>query len=197
MAYPAYGIDDHIETTVLDIVLVASGLLRLSRNNKLGNSMIYRKLHNSGGTMKNEQILKYRNLFEKAAEFALFLDGIEASCSRESNAAFLYIHDEDEPDAPEHRENDVAQDIPLRSKVLEFLVERTIRADESDSLHRMMLTHGDRPVYVRALHLVRDFWWEEIEVRMPSAGREECWELDHETVLNIAYLKGSERRIRR
>ena len=28
--------------------------------------------------MKNEQILKYRNIFEKAAEFAVFLDGIEA-----------------------------------------------------------------------------------------------------------------------
>ena len=41
--------------------------------------------------MKNEQILKYRNIFEKAAEFAVFLDGIEASCSRESNAAFPHI----------------------------------------------------------------------------------------------------------
>ena len=81
--------------------------------------------------MKNEQILKYRNLFEKAAEFALFLDGIEATCSQESNAAFLYIEDEDEPESPEHREDDIARDIPLRSKVLrskvlEFLVDRTM-----------------------------------------------------------------------
>ena len=41
--------------------------------------------------MENEQILKYRNLFEKAEEFAVFLDGIEASCSRGSNAAFMRI----------------------------------------------------------------------------------------------------------
>ena len=111
--------------------------------------------------MKNEQILKYRNLFEKAAEFAIFLDGIEASCSQESNAAFLYMQYEEEPEGPEQSEDDIARNIPLRSKVLESLVERTVRADESSPLHRMMPTHGDRPVYVRAPHMVRDFWWAE------------------------------------
>ncbi len=142
--------------------------------------------------MKNEQILKYRNLFEKAAEFAVFLDGIEAGCSQESNAAFLYIQEEDEPETPEHNENDFARNIPLRSKVLEFLVERTVMADESSPLQRMMLTYGDRPVYVRALHLVRDFWWVEIEVReLTTPGQEESWAPDYKTVLNIAYLKGS------
>ena len=81
--------------------------------------------------MKNEQILRYRNLFEKEAEFVLILDGIEATCSKERNAAFLYIQDEDELEVPEHREDDIARGIPLRSKVLrskvlEFLVDRTI-----------------------------------------------------------------------
>ena len=52
--------------------------------------------------------------------------GIEATCSQESNAAFLYIQDEDEPEVPEHREDDIAWGIPLRSKVLEFLVDRTM-----------------------------------------------------------------------
>ena len=147
--------------------------------------------------MKNEQILKYRNLFEKAAEFAVFLDGIEASCSRESNAAFLRIQYEEEPEGPEQSEDDIAKNIPLRSKVLESLVERTVMADESSPLHRMMLTHGDRPVYVRALHLVRDFWWVEIVVReLTTPGQEETWAPDYETALNIAYLKGSEQRIR-
>ena len=57
--------------------------------------------HHFGGTTKNEQILKYRNLFEKAAEFALFLDGIEHSCSQGSDVAFLYIEDGDyEPENP-------------------------------------------------------------------------------------------------
>ena len=52
---------------------------------------IHSKLNNSEGKMKNEQALKYRNLFERAAGFPLFLDGIEATCSQESNAAFLYM----------------------------------------------------------------------------------------------------------
>ena len=144
--------------------------------------------------MKNEQILKYRDLFEKAPEFAVFLDGIEASCSRESNAAFLRIQYEGEPG---QREDDIAKNIPLRSKVLESLVERTVMADESSPLHRVMFTHGDRPEYVRALHLVRDFWWVEIEVReLTTPGQEESWGPDYETVLNIAYLKGNEQRIR-
>ncbi len=131
--------------------------------------------------MKNEQTLKYRNLFEKAAEFAVFLDGIEASCSQESNAAFLYIQDEDEdePEGPEQSEDDIAKNIPLRSKVLECLVERTVMADKSSPLQRMMLTYGDRPVYVRAMHLVRDFWWVEIEVReLTAPGQEETWAPD-------------------
>lgn len=147
--------------------------------------------------MKNEQILKYRNIFEKAAEFAVFLDGIEAGCSRESNAAFLRIQYEGEPEGPGQSEDDTAKNIPLRSKVLESLVERTVIADESSPLHRMMLTHGDRPVYVRALHLVREFWWVEIEVmELTTPGQEESGGPDYETVLNIAYLKGSEQRIR-
>ena len=89
--------------------------------------------------MKNEQILKYRDLFEKAPEFAVFLDGIEASCSRESNAAFLRIQYEGEPG---QREDDIAENIPLRSKALESLIERTVMADESSPLHRVMLTTG-------------------------------------------------------
>ena len=148
--------------------------------------------------MKNEQILTYRNLFENAVEFALFLDGIEASCSQESSAAFLYILDEDEPEPPEHGKDDIAKDMPLRSKVLEFLTDRTMREDDSNPLHRIMLTHGDRPLYVRALYMVRDFWWVEIEVReLTTPGQEESWAPDYETVLNIAYLKGSGQRIRR
>ena len=59
----------------------------------------------------------------------------------------------------------------------------------------MLLTYGERPVYVRASHLVRDFWWVEIEVReLPIPGEEERWDPDYETVLAIAYLKGSEQR---
>ncbi len=59
------------------------------------------------------------------------MDGIEATCSKESNAAILYIQNEDEPEAPEHRQDDIARDTPLRlkvlrSKVLEFLVDRTM-----------------------------------------------------------------------
>ena len=147
--------------------------------------------------MKNEQILKYRNLFEKAGEFALFLDGIEASCSRESGAAFLYMQDEDEPESQENREDDIAGYTALRSKVMQFLVDRILRGDADSPLHRMMLTHGERPVYVRALHLVRDFWWVEIEVReLPAPGQEDSWAPDYETVLNIAYLRGSGQRIR-
>ena len=148
--------------------------------------------------MKNEQTLKYRNLFEKAAEFAVFLDEIEASCSQESNAAFLYIQeeDEDEPEGQEQSEDDIAKNIPLRSKVLECLVERTVMADKSGPLQRMMLTYGDRPVCVRALHLVRDFWWVEIEVQVTTSGEEESWAPDYESVQNIAYLKGSGQRIR-
>ena len=145
--------------------------------------------------MKNEQILRYRNLFEKEAEFALLLDGIEATCSQETNEAFLYIQDEDEPEAPEHRQDDIARDIPLRlkvlrSKVLEFLVDRTLRSDETSPLHRMMLTHWDRPVYVRVVHVLRDFWWAEIEVRLPTAGQDESCAPDCGTVQHIAYLKG-------
>ena len=50
---------------------------------------------------------------------------------------------------------------------------------------------------MRALHLVRDFWWVEIEVReLTTPGQEESWGPDYETVLNIAYLKGNEQRIR-
>ena len=60
----------------------------------------------------------------------------------------------------------------------------------------MMLTHGDRPVYVRAVHMVRGFWWAEIEVRLPTAGQDESCAPDCGTVLNIAYLKGSGHRIR-
>ena len=37
-------------------------------------------------------------------------------------------------------------------------------------MFKMLLTHGDRPEYVRALHTVRDFLWAEIEVRLPTAG---------------------------
>ena len=147
--------------------------------------------------MRNEQILKYRNLFEKAAEFALFLDGIEASCSRESSAAFLYMQDEDEPESQDNKEDDIARDTALRSKVMEFLVDRILKGDSDSPLHKMLLTHGERPVYVRASHLVRDFWWVEIEVReLPAPGQEESWAPDYETVLNIAYLKGSGQRIR-
>ena len=70
-------------------------------------------------------------------------------------------------------------------------------ADESSPLHRMMLTHGDSSVFVRALHLVRDFWWVEIEVReLTTPGQEESWAPDYESVLNIAYLKGSGQRMR-
>ena len=146
--------------------------------------------------MKNEQIMKYRNLFEKAAEFALFLDGIEASCSQESGAAFLNILDEDEQEIAERKDNVFDGDIALRSKVMEFLVDRTMTKGGSSPLHRMMLTHGDRPVYVRALHLVRDFWWVEIEVReLTTPDQEESWGPDYETALNIAYLKGNEQRI--
>lgn len=108
--------------------------------------------------MRNEQILKYRNLFEKAAEFALFLDGIEDSCSRESGAAFLYMQDEDEPESQDNKEDDIARDTALRSKVMEFLVGRILKGDSDSPLHKMLLTHGERPVYVRASHLVRDFW---------------------------------------
>ena len=127
--------------------------------------------------------------------------GIEATCSQESNAAFLYIQDEDEPEVPEHREDDIARGIPLRSKVLrskdlEFLVDRTMRLDESSPLHRMMLTHGDRPVYVRAVHMVRDFWWAEIEVKLSTAGQDESCAPDYGTVQHIAYLKGGGQRIR-
>ena len=107
--------------------------------------------------MRNEQILKYRNLFEKAAEFALFLDGIEDSCSRESGAAFLYMQDEDEPEYQDNKEDDIAGDTALRSKVMEFLVGRILKGDSDSPLHKMLLTHGERPVYVRASHLVRDF----------------------------------------
>ena len=146
--------------------------------------------------MKNEQIMKYQNLFEKAAEFALFLDGIEASCSQESGAAFLKILDEDEQETPERKDHVFDGDIALRSKVTEFLVDRTMRRGGSSPLHRMMLTYGDRPVYVRALHLVRDFWWGEIEVRVTTSGEEESWAPDYEIVQNIAYLKGSVQRIR-
>ena len=92
--------------------------------------------------MKNEQILKYWDLFEKAPEFAVFLDGIEASCSRESSAAFLRMQYKGEPEGPGQSEDDTAKNIPLRSKVLESLVERTVMADESSPLHRMMLTTG-------------------------------------------------------
>ena len=81
--------------------------------------------------MKNEQALKYRNLLERAAEFALFLDGIEATCSQESGAAFLYMQDEDEPETPEHRDDDIVRDIPLRSKVLEFLGDRILGEREA------------------------------------------------------------------
>ena len=147
--------------------------------------------------MKNEQTLKYRNLFEKAAEFALFLYGIEASCSQQSGAAFLNIQDENEQETPKRKDNVFDGDIALRSKVMECLVDRTMRKEGNSPLHRMMLTHGDRPVYVRALHLVRDFWWVEIEVReLTAPGQEETWAPDYETALNIAYLKGSGQRIR-
>ena len=83
---------------------------------------IHSKLNNSEGKMKNEQALKYRNLLERAAGFPLFLDGIEATCSQESSAAFLYMQDEymqdeDEPETPEHRDDDIVRDIPLRSKL--------------------------------------------------------------------------------
>ena len=129
--------------------------------------------------MRNEQILKYRNLFEKAGEFALFLDGIEASCSRESSAAFLYMQDEDEPESQDNKEDDIARDTALRSKVMEFLVDRILKGDSDSPLHKMLLTHGERPVYVRASHIVRDFWWVEMEVReLPAPGQEESWDPD-------------------
>ena len=65
-----------------------------------------------------------------------------------------------------------------------------MRSDESSPLHRMMLTHGDRPVYVWAVHMVRDFWWAEIELRLPTARHDESCAPDCGTVQHIAYLKG-------
>ena len=84
----------------------------------------------------------------------------------------------------------------MRSKVLSLLVDRIQRTDEDSPLHRMLITHGDRPVYVRTAHMTRDFWWVEIEVRVPPPVQQEESELDYHTVLNMAYLKGSGRRIR-
>lgn len=102
---------------------------------------IHSKLNNSEGKMKNEQALKYRNLFERAAGFPLFLDGIEATCSQESSAAFLYMQDEDEPETPEHRDDDIVRDIPPRSELLEFLGDRILGGEGGSPLHKMLLTH--------------------------------------------------------
>ena len=146
------------------------------------------------GIMKKAEVLSYRSLMEKAAEFELFMDRIESSCSRESNAAFLYLGD-NETDAAGHEGGEIAGDARLRRKVLAMLIDCIQREDANSPLHRMMMTHGELPVYVRALHIVRDFWYVEIQVRLPEPGGEES-DGEHETVLHIAYFKGSGQRIR-
>ena len=131
---------------------------------------------------------------EKAAQFALFMDQIENSCSQESDAAFLYIGD-DETDTPEYEGGEIAGDARLRRKVLGMLIDCIQREDADSPLHRMMMTHGELSVYVRALHIIRDLWWVEIQVRLPEPGEEES-DGEYETVLQIAYFKGSGQRIR-